>query len=114
MSIQPKAIRLKDAPGYFGVNINFFNQYIRPHLTERSYGKRVILFSRDECDAFFDRMPISNGRPGKAMEGGQLWDAKQHRDFSKEETCGTSKKPSMEQELDKVLEQVISRKRKNT
>ncbi len=114
MAIQPKAIRLRDAPAYLGVNMNYFNDHIRPYLTELRYSTQMVAFSRDELDAFFDTMLIHNGRPAQALKGGELWDAKQHRDFSREGMFGTSKKPSVEQELDKALEQATSRKRKNT
>lgn len=48
--VLPKLIRLRDAPEYLGVNINFFNKHIRPALTELPLGQQMIAFFRDELD----------------------------------------------------------------
>ena len=42
--IQPRVIRLKDAPAYLGVNMNYFNKHIRPHLPEIRYSVQMVGF----------------------------------------------------------------------
>ena len=54
MDIQPRVIRHKDAPSYLGVNVNYFNKFIRPQLTEIVYGSQMIGFDRCELDEWFD------------------------------------------------------------
>lgn len=50
MKIQPKVIRLRDAPAYLGMNKNYFNQQVRPYLTEIPIGEKGIGFDRLELD----------------------------------------------------------------
>jgi len=52
MQIQPRLIRLVDAPAYLGINKNKFNSLVRPALSEVSLGKQTILFDRLEIDAW--------------------------------------------------------------
>jgi hypothetical protein len=115
MAIQPVSIRLKDCPAYVGVPMNYFNEHFRPHLTELRHGTMMVAFLREEIDELVATMFINNGRPGKPLKGGdKLWDAKQHPGSSNEGMYGTSKKPSADQEYDKALEQVLSRRRKKS
>ena len=41
MQIQPRLIRLRDAPDYLGMDRNRFNHEVRPTLTELRIGRRV-------------------------------------------------------------------------
>ncbi len=68
MSFVPRVIRHKDAPEYLGVNVNYFNKYIRPYLTEIPYGPQMKAFDRCELDEWFDIYKASNGRPGETKE----------------------------------------------
>ncbi len=68
MDIQPRVIRHKDAARYLGVNVNYFNKFIRPQLTEVEYGPQMIAFDRCELDQWFDNYKASNGRSGEAKE----------------------------------------------
>ncbi len=62
--ILPRFIRLKDAPGYLGLDKNVFNASVRPELTEIRYG-RAVLFDRLELDAWADYTRSRCGRPPK-------------------------------------------------
>ncbi len=76
-SILPRLIRLKDAPAYLGVNINFFNQKVRPYVTEVRLGKQMVAFDRVDLDAWAEHHKCRNGRPA-AKEA--VWDANQRND----------------------------------
>ena len=62
MQIQPRLIRLVDAPAYLGINKNKFNSLVRPCLREVSMGKQTILFDRLEIDAWAEDYIQRNGR----------------------------------------------------
>jgi hypothetical protein len=53
-NLQPRLVRLKDAPAYLGVDKNFFNREIRPCLTEVRLGARVS-FDLLDLDDWVDR-----------------------------------------------------------
>ena len=40
MKIQPRLIRLRDAPSYLGMDRNRFNKEVRPALTELRIGRQ--------------------------------------------------------------------------
>ena len=54
MSVQPRLLWPKDAWVYLGVNRNFFNQHVRPSLTDVRFGKQSVAFDRNELDAWAD------------------------------------------------------------
>jgi len=54
-SILPRFIRLRDAPGYLGMDKNRFNREVRKSLTEIPIGKQGIAFDRLEMDAWAEQ-----------------------------------------------------------
>jgi len=66
--ILPRLIRLRDAPGYLGMDRNKFNADVRPHLTEVPLGPQAIAFDRLELDAWVDEYIQCNGRRPKAEQ----------------------------------------------
>ena len=107
---KPVAIRLKDAPGYLGMNRNMFNAMVRPFVTEIRYSKQVVVFDCLDLDAWFDEYKSRNGRPGRQPEGETTWDGKEPRVSSKEPASGTSTNRSMGGDFARALEQVASKK----
>ena len=116
--IQPRFVRQKDAPEFFGVSRGFFNKFIRPSLTEIWLGENPqsgIGFDLFQLNEFADRLVARNERP--ARKGEALWDAKQKALGLKSSKCsdlptGISTVPSTEDELDKVLAQTMRRQQK--
>jgi hypothetical protein len=80
-ALVPRIIRLRDAPGDFGMDRNRFNADVRPFLTEIPIGVQGIGFDRLELDAWVENYVARNGRP--ARKGVGVWDAKRHRVFVK-------------------------------
>ena len=112
MDYPPRFLRAKDAPRYLGVNRNYFDKEIRPYVTEVRLGPQMVCFDRLDLDRWADDIKARNGRPGRAMKGGnEPWDAKQRQDSPSGAKSGTSKKSYADRELDKALEQVLSKKR---
>jgi hypothetical protein len=108
--IQPRLIRLRDAPHYLGMDPNRFNAEVRPYLVEIPIGRQGIAFDRLDLDAWVDQYKDRNGRPGKAIGGKPLWDRKFRQGSSKEVKSGTSEKRLQEEKFKKALERAISKK----
>ena len=109
--MQPRLIRLRDAPTYLGIDRNRFNAEIRPTLIEIPIGKQGIAFDRLDLDAWVDHYKACNGRPAQQES---VWEQNECQDLSNEATLGTSTKESTELEFAKALERVSSKKQKNT
>jgi len=60
--LMPRIVRIKDAPTYLGTNINYFNQYIRPYLTELRIGEKGVGFDRLDLDRLVDDYVKEHGR----------------------------------------------------
>lgn len=58
----PRVLRLRDAPGYLGLNRNKFNALVRPHVQEIREG-RTVMFDRLDLDRWWDEYKTRNGRP---------------------------------------------------
>ena len=112
--IPPRLIRLRDAPGYLGMDPNTFNAEVRPYLVEIPIGKQGLAFDRLDLDAWVDQYKNRNGRPGKATGGKPLWDRKFHQGSSREAISGTSEKRLQEEKFKKALERAISKKQSAT
>ncbi len=63
--------RLRDAPTYLGMDVNRFNDKVRPYLTEIPIGVQGIAFDRVEMDEWVDEYIARNGRPAERR---RLWD----------------------------------------
>ena len=113
MSVLPRFIRLRDAPGYLGMDRNRFNADVRPYLTEIPIGQQGIAFDRLELDDWVDQYKSRNGRPGQQI-GDRLWDAKERQGSTNEATPGTSTSASAGGEFAKALRQLDLNKRSDT
>ncbi len=112
--IQPRIIRLKDAPGYLGMDKNKFNELVRPFVTEIRYGSMSIGFDKLDLDAWIDDYIRRNGCPGKQKGGDKPWRGKSYQGSSSAAQSGISTSSSEAAEFAKALERANSRKRKNT
>jgi predicted DNA-binding transcriptional regulator AlpA len=112
VNIQPRLIRLKDASAYLGMDKNRFNTEVRPYLTEIPIGTQGIGFDRLDLDQWFDAYKARNGRPGKAMKGGDQCGRKSHRGLSTAGGRGTLPKPSTVAAFEKAVERATSKRQK--
>ncbi len=113
-AIMQRLIRLRDAPGYVGMDPNRFNVEVRPYLTEIPIGKQGVAFDKVDLDSWVEQYKSRNGRPGKAMKGGESWGRKSHQGSSKEVKFGISKNKLEKEEFEKALQRATSRKRRDT
>ena len=112
MQIQPRLIRLRDAPAYLGMDRNRFNREVRPALTELRIGRQGIAFDRLEMDAWVDHYMRCNGRSTSTLRGETLWYESEARDTGIAVGSGISKRRSSATILKRALEQSTSKRRK--
>src|SRR5690348_10779414 len=98
--MQPRLIRLRDAPSYLGMDRNRFNVEVRPSLTEIPIGEQGIAFDRLDLDAWVDHYKELNGRPALRRS---VWDVKKCRGSLNVASFGTSTKKSTGLEFAKAL-----------
>ncbi len=110
MQIQPRLIRLRDAPIYLGMDRNRFNREVRPTLTELRIGRQGVAFDRLEMDAWVEQYKRCNGRPASAR-GDQIWDADNRQDFANVAATGTLRNKCSAKNFSKALAQATSKKR---
>ncbi len=113
-NIDPRCIRQRDAANYLGTNVNWFNEHVRPHLTEIPIGTQGIGYDRLDLDAWFEEYKSRNGRPGKRKGAQKPWDVRKSLGSSTGKGYGTSTKLSEEEEFAKALERATSKKRKGS
>ena len=106
--VSPRIIRVRDAPGYLGMDRNRFNAEVRPHLTEIPIGTQGIGFDRLKLDAWVDDYVSRNGRP--ARKGDRTWDANKYQGSSSGAGAGTSTKSCSGGEFARALAQLTSKK----
>lgn len=111
--IAPRLLRLRDAPGYLGMDRNRFNAEVRGYVTEIPIGTQGVAFDRLELDAWAEEHKARNGRPGQA-KGASIWDAKERRASSSEMGSGTSTSTSAGGEFARAVAQIPSKKRSAT
>ena len=118
--VQPRFVRQKDAPEFFGVSRALFDRIIRPYLTEIWLGDSAqagIVYDLIDLNAHADRIKASNGRPGKKGKG-DTWDVKQKesRDYTsskgKVPNSGKYKAQSSTSASEKVQEQITKMRQK--
>ena len=56
MNLLPRFVRLRDAPGYLGMDRNRFNREVRPYLVEIRIGVQGIAFDRLDLDLLRRRL----------------------------------------------------------
>lgn len=108
--MQPRLIRLRDAPTYLGMDRHRFNSEVRPMLVEIPIGEQGIAFDRLDLDAWVDHYIACNGRPAYRRN---VWGEKEHQDSLNAGISGTSIRKSTESGFAKALELINSKKQKD-
>mgnify|MGYP005657299541 FL=1 len=118
-SLQPRFVRQKDAPAFFGVTRQIFDRMIRPYLTEIWLGDTAqsgIVYDIYDLNAHADIIKERNGRPGKKGEG-DIWDEpKESQDCTSSRgkvlNSGKYKAQSSTSASEKVQEQITKMRQK--
>ena len=81
-------IRLRDAPGYLGMDKNRFGVEVRPYVREARIGERGIAFDRLDLDAWVDTYFERNARapepPKRSEQEVSEWVAERFNQKSKD------------------------------
>ena len=107
--LQPRVIRLKDAPGYLGMDRNRFKAEVRPYVTEIRMGRQGVAFDRLELEAWFEEYKNRNGRPGQP-KGERPWDERRRRASPSGKGSGISTNKSTAGAFAKAVERITSKK----
>ena len=86
--MQPRLIRLRDAPNYLGMDKNRFNKEVKPCLSIIPIGKRGIVFDRLDLDAWVEHYKKCNDRPANKRSK-KLWGEKERQVYSTVRGSGT-------------------------
>ncbi len=79
-TFQPRFIRLRDAPSYFGMDKNRFNREIRRLLTQIRIGRQGIAFDLLEMEAAAEDYKNRNGVPVAQSERSKpSWENSEYR-----------------------------------
>ncbi|MFK7957048.1 MAG: hypothetical protein AB8B96_13220 [Lysobacterales bacterium] len=105
LTLLPRLLRFRDAPGYLGMDRNRFNAEVRPFITRIPIGRQGVAFDRLELDAWVDEYVACNGRPGR-LQGERLWDEKRRQASTKGQAIGISTSGSKGSEFAKALAQL--------
>lgn len=111
--MQPRLIRLRDAPNYLGMDRHRFNKEVRPSLSIIPIGKQGIAFDRLDLDAWVEHYKQCNGRPVNKRSK-KLWGEKERQVYSIVRGPGISTKKYLDNAFAKVLDQILSKKLKST
>ena len=106
--MQPRLIRLRDAPNYLGMDRHRFNEEVRPYLIIIPIGEIGIAFDRLDLDAWLDDYKQCKGRP--PLKGRPIWEEKKCQDSLSAGTSGTLTKKSTGAAFQKALDQARSKK----
>lgn len=60
IAIQPRLLRMRDAPEYLGMSERVFNQIVRPNVREVVIGVQGVAFDREELDQWADTFMEEN------------------------------------------------------
>ena len=100
MKIEPRVIRLTDAPAYLGMGAKYFNEHVRPNVELVNLGgNHMKMFDRLDLDAWFTNHKAANGKPTKEQQSWQ----KEHQASEKREKFGTLRKSSQENSFELAL-----------
>ena len=109
---QPRLIRLKDAPGYLGMERRCFGKKVRPFVTEIKIGIQGIAFDRLDLDKWVDYHKSCGERPSDMRL--ELWDAKKRQDSTNVEITGILTNRFLDREFAEVAGQIRLKKLKST
>ena len=111
MVIQPRLIRLRDAPNYLGMDKNRFNKEVKPCLSIVPIGKRGIAFDRLDLDAWVDDYKKHKGRP--PLKDMQIWKRESQGSLITRK-FGKPTEESTAVAFQKALDKVLSKKPRRT
>jgi hypothetical protein len=109
-AVQPRLLRLRDAPRYLGMDKNRFNREVRPLVTVIPIGKHGVAFDRVDLDAWVDEYKRRNGRPPAHIERTRSAELAVRQDSSSVGRFGISTRSSEERAFERAVQRAMSPK----
>ncbi len=100
IEIQPRVIRVSNAPAYLAMSLPYFNEKVRPYLVEVIDSSRMKCFDRLDLDAWWEQHKQAKGMPAKEKQSWQ----KEPQVLERKAKSGTLKKLSPVSSFDAALE----------
>ena len=105
--IEPKWVRLRDVPGYTGMDLKMFNRLVRPYLVEIRLSSKCVAFDKVDLDRWMDEYKSGNGLPPDQKGGKSSWEGKKPRVYTGEVKSGISERQSVDASYREALERAV-------
>lgn len=105
--MQPRLIRLRDAPTYLGMDRNRFNNEVRPFLITLPIGRQGIAFDRLDLDQWADEFKKHQGKPAQRT---MRWQPGKIQPLLSGRKHSALDKKSVDDEFQQLLNQLLSKK----
>lgn len=109
--MQPRLIRLRDAPKYLGMDRNRFNNEVRPYLITLKIGQQGIAFDRLDLDQWADVYKKYQGKPAQRPI---QWQTKELQALAKEKKASKQISKTIDEEFQHLVEQLLEKKTTRT
>lgn len=104
--MQPRLIRLRDAPKYLGMDRNRFNDEVRPFLITLKIGQQGIAFDRFDLDQWADNFKKHQGKPAQRT---MRWQPHAIQTLLKEKKYPAMTKKSIDEEFQQLVAQLLTK-----
>lgn len=105
--MQPRLIRLRDAPKYLGMDRNRFNSEVRPFLITLKIGQQGIAFDRLDLDQWADEFKKHQGKPAQRIVS---WQAHETKSLLRKKKHSTLIKNTTDKEFQQMVDQLLKKK----
>jgi hypothetical protein len=105
--MQPRLIRLRDAPKYLGMDRNRFNSEVRPYLVTLKIGQQGIAFDRIDLDHWVDQFKKNEGIPAQKCT---RWHESKHPPLIAIHQASQPIRKLADIEFKKILDRLLSKK----
>lgn len=102
--MQPRLIRLRDAPKYLGMDRNRFNNEVRPFLVTVKIGLQGIAFDRLDLDQWVEGYKKQQGKPAQRTSHWQ-----ETPGLIKEKNSSKDFKNTIDTEFQQLVEQLAKK-----
>lgn len=105
--MQPRLIRLRDAPKYLGMDRNRFNSEVRPFLITLKIGQQGIAFDRLDLDHWADEFKKYKGQHAQQT---MHWQDPGTKLLPREKNLSKLTKKTTDKEFQQLVDQLLIKK----
>lgn len=108
--MQPRLIRLRDAPSYLGMDRNRFNNEVRPFLVTIKIGQQGIAFDRLDLDKWAEGYKKQQGKPAQRA---YHWQGNETPRLINNKKSSQSIKSMVDKEFQQLVDQLLKKSNVN-